>query len=86
METRGLTRTVQTSTRWSTSCATALDALVAQNAELGGDDVHTKALPHARQRDPGHGRACAPWSDQLEKVVPDDYWPLPTYRDMLFVK
>jgi glutamine synthetase len=24
--------------------------------------------------------------DRLEKVVPDDYWPLPTYRDMLFVK
>jgi glutamine synthetase len=25
-------------------------------------------------------------ADQLEKVVPDDYWPLPAYRDMLFVK
>jgi glutamine synthetase len=24
--------------------------------------------------------------DRLEKVVPDDYWPLPRYRDMLFVK
>jgi glutamine synthetase type III len=24
--------------------------------------------------------------DRLEKVVPDDYWPLPTYRDMLFIK
>ena len=24
--------------------------------------------------------------DQLEKVVPDDYWPMPKYRDMLFVK
>ena len=25
-------------------------------------------------------------ADRLEKVVPDDLWPLPTYRDMLFVK
>jgi glutamine synthetase type III len=24
--------------------------------------------------------------DQLEKVLPDDYWPLPSYRDMLFIK
>jgi glutamine synthetase len=24
--------------------------------------------------------------DRLEKLVPDDYWPLPTYRDMLFIK
>ncbi|HEX7241586.1 MAG TPA: hypothetical protein VF263_15010 [Longimicrobiaceae bacterium] len=24
--------------------------------------------------------------DRLEKVIPDDYWPLPTYRDMLFIK
>ena len=25
-------------------------------------------------------------ADKLEKVVPDDMWPLPTYRDILFVK
>ena len=25
-------------------------------------------------------------ADRLEKVVPDDFWPLPSYRDMLFVK
>jgi glutamine synthetase len=24
--------------------------------------------------------------DKLEKIVPDDLWPLPTYRDMLFIK
>jgi glutamine synthetase len=32
---------------------------------------------------PRRVRAAA---DRLEKVIPDDYWPLPTYRDMLFVK
>jgi glutamine synthetase len=25
-------------------------------------------------------------ADRLERIVPDDLWPLPTYRDMLFVK
>jgi dipeptidyl aminopeptidase/acylaminoacyl peptidase len=25
-------------------------------------------------------------ADRLEKVVPDDFWPLPTYREMLFIK
>jgi len=25
-------------------------------------------------------------ADRLEKVVPDDLWPIPTYRDMLHVK
>jgi glutamine synthetase len=24
--------------------------------------------------------------DRLEKVMPDDLWPMPTYRDMLMVK
>jgi glutamine synthetase len=24
--------------------------------------------------------------DKLERVLPDDLWPLPRYRDMLFVK
>ena len=24
--------------------------------------------------------------DRLERIVPDDLWPVPTYRDMLFVK
>jgi glutamine synthetase len=25
-------------------------------------------------------------ADQLEKLVPDDVWPLPTYQEMLFIK
>jgi glutamine synthetase len=25
-------------------------------------------------------------SDHLETVVADDLWPLPTYREMLFIK
>jgi glutamine synthetase len=25
-------------------------------------------------------------SDKLETIVPDDLWPLPTYREMLFIR
>jgi glutamine synthetase len=25
-------------------------------------------------------------ADQLEMILPDDLWPLPTYREMLFIR
>ncbi|MBW3569661.1 MAG: glutamine synthetase III [Gemmatimonadetes bacterium] len=85
VETRGLTRTVQIVNELVDEMRDALDALVAQNAELGGETVHSKAY-HVRDNVvPAMLRVRAA-ADRLEKVVPDDYWPLPTYRDMLFVK
>ena len=85
VETRGLTRTVQIVNELVDEMREALDGLVAQNAELGGEDVHSKAF-HVRDNViPAMLRVRAA-ADKLEKVVPDDYWPLPTYRDMLFVK
>ncbi|HEX6939646.1 MAG TPA: glutamine synthetase III [Longimicrobiales bacterium] len=62
-----------------------LDELVRQNAELGGDDVHSKA-EHMRDHIVPAMAAVREVVDRLEKVVPDDLWPLPRYRDMLFVK
>jgi glutamine synthetase len=26
------------------------------------------------------------WGDKLETLVADELWPLPTYREMLFIK
>ena len=63
----------------------ALDHLVAQNAELGGDTVESKAF-HMRDDIVPAMQAVRAVADRLEKVLPDDFWPLPTYRDMLFVK
>lgn len=63
----------------------ALATLTEQNAELGGDDVHSKAH-HMRDHIVPAMAAVRAAADRLEKVVPDDFWPLPTYRDMLFVK
>ena len=63
----------------------ALDALRAQNDELGGDSVHSKSYHMRDNVIPAMGAVRAV-VDRLEKVIPDDIWPLPTYRDMLFVK
>jgi glutamine synthetase len=63
----------------------AVERLVAQNAELGGDDVHSKAR-HMRDGIVPAMLDVRGVVDRLEKAVPDDIWPLPTYRDMLFVK
>jgi glutamine synthetase len=62
-----------------------LDALTAQNAELGGDDVFSKA-EHMRANIIPAMAAVRGVVDRIERVVPDDLWPIPTYRDMLFVK
>ncbi|HEX2080533.1 MAG TPA: hypothetical protein VHG08_22710, partial [Longimicrobium sp.] len=85
VETRGLTRTVQIVNELVDELRDALDRLVAQNEELGGDDVHSKSY-HMRDNVIPAMAAVRAAADKLEKVVPDDYWPLPTYRDMLFVK
>ncbi len=62
-----------------------LDVLIAQNAELGGDAVHSKA-EHMRKNIIPAMADVRSVVDRLEGVVPDDIWPVPTYRDMLFVK
>ncbi len=62
-----------------------LDVLIEQNAELGGDTVHSKAEHMRENIIPAMGQVRGV-VDRLEKVVPDDVWPIPTYRDMLFVK
>jgi glutamine synthetase len=63
----------------------SLDELVRQNRELGGDDVKAKSY-HMRDHVIPAMAAVRDAVDRLEKLVPDDYWPLPTYRDMLFIK
>jgi glutamine synthetase len=64
---------------------TALDHLVAQNAELGGDEIMDKAQHMRHNIVPAMGRVREA-ADQLEKLIADDLWPMPTYREMLFVK
>ncbi|HEX8430820.1 MAG TPA: hypothetical protein VF625_06010, partial [Longimicrobium sp.] len=85
LETKGLRATLEQVNTMVDELRTALDALRAQNEELGGDTVHSKAY-HMRDNVIPAMNAVRAVVDRLEKVVPDDMWPLPTYRDMLFVK
>jgi glutamine synthetase len=63
----------------------ALATLAERNADLGGDTVHEKAY-HMRDRIVPAMTAVRVVVDKLERVLPDHSWPLPKYRDMLFVK
>ncbi len=64
----------------------ALDALDTRLAhEDGGDDINAH-LQHVRHGVMPAMDAVRDAADQLEGVVPDDLWPLPSYRDMIFVR
>jgi glutamine synthetase len=81
----GLTRLVESLNETVNELVESLEHLDAQNAELGGDDVHSKAFHMRDNVIPAMSRvrdAC----DRLERMVPDDLWPLPRYREMLFIR
>jgi glutamine synthetase len=85
IKSKGLTRTAQHVAGLVDELRDAIDHLVEQNAELGGDEVEEKA-EHMRANIIPAMAAVRAAADKLEKVVPDDLWPIPTYRDMLHVK
>ena len=64
--------------RASTSCRTLLEHEANGDAEKHAKYFRDKVVPAmAALREAG---------DTLEGLVPHDVWPLPTYREMLFVK
>lgn len=63
----------------------ALEELQAQNAELGGEEVSSKVV-HMREKILPAMARVRRVVDRLEKVIPDDRWPIPTYRDMLHLR
>jgi glutamine synthetase len=85
LDTAGTRATLEEVNGYVNELSAALKTLVEQNAELGGDEVEEKAH-HMRDNVIPAMRDVRRAADKLEKVVPDDFWPLPTYRDMLFVK
>ena len=85
VSTKGLAATAGELSALIDELSDKLDALDAQNRELGGDEVYSKAV-HMRDNVIPAMEAVRDVADRLEAVVPDDLWPLPTYRDMLFVK
>ena len=63
----------------------ALDALAAEIAHESDDDMHDH-MTHTRKCVVPAMDAVRSAADGLEGVVPDDQWPLPSYRDMIFVR
>ena len=61
------------------------DALAEQNAALGGDDLGSKVI-HMKEHIIPAMAGVRDAVDRLEKIIPDDLWPIPSYRDMLFIK
>jgi len=62
-----------------------LSELRKQNEDLGGDEISSKVV-HMRDRVIPAMTKVRAVVDRLERLVPDDLWPVPTYRDMLFVR
>ncbi|MEX1121396.1 MAG: glutamine synthetase III [Balneolales bacterium] len=63
----------------------AIEKLDAVNADLGGDTPHEKAI-HVHDNVLPEMDNVRVIGDELEGIVADDYWPIPTYRDILFAK
>ena len=54
-----------------------------------GHHAEGDAFDHAKHSASTSSRRwprCAQLGDKLETIVADDLWPLPTYREMLFIK
>jgi glutamine synthetase len=81
----GVLRTAKEVNALINELTAVLAELVKQNEELGGDDVHSKAHHMHEHIIPAMAKVRRV-ADKLERVVPDYLWPLPRYRDMLFVK
>jgi glutamine synthetase len=85
LDVSGVTATMQEVASLVNEFTIAVESLVRQNEELGGEEVDEKAH-HMRDNVIPAMNGVRAVADKLERVVPDDMWPLPTYRDMLFVK
>ncbi|MDX1646298.1 MAG: glutamine synthetase III [Longimicrobiales bacterium] len=81
----GVLSTAQTVNELVDRLTETLETLAEQNQELGGDEVLSKA-EHMRKNIIPATTAVRDVVDRLERIVPDDLWPVPAYRDMLFVK
>lgn len=63
----------------------ALSNLHKQNEELGGNDLHTKCQ-HMHTNVLPAMAAVRFTADRLERLCDHKLWPMPNYREMLFVK
>lgn len=82
---RALDRTLSQVAAAADVFSDALDTLRQQNEELGGDTIHEKAY-HMRDNVLPAMLEVRRTADALERIMALDRWPLPSYRELLFVK
>jgi glutamine synthetase len=85
MKADGTLRTLHDVNELVNQLTDALGRLREGNAELGGESVHEKAH-HMRDHIIPAMAEVRTAVDQLEKMIPDDLWPMPRYREMLFIR
>lgn len=85
MKSKAATRAAEQVGKATDALSDALEKLKAQNAAEGGESVHEKAH-HMRDKVLPAMLEVRKAADTLEKIVAADHWPLPSYRDMLFIK
>jgi glutamine synthetase len=85
MKAEGILATARQVNELTDQLVEKLAVLAEQNQELGGDEVMSKA-EHMRANIIPALDDVRDVVDRLERIIPDDLWPVPTYRDMLFVK
>ena len=85
VEIAGVQRAVTEMTVAVNALSDAIVELRAQNMELGGDDIHSKSIHMRDNVIPAMNRVRVA-ADALERITAHDHWPLPSYREMLFVK
>lgn len=79
------TRTIEQISQGADQLSHALEHLRSMNLELGGDTLLEKAQ-HMHENVLPAMLAVRKAADQLERVMAYKHWPLPGYREMLFVK
>jgi glutamine synthetase len=67
------------------SLQNSLNELAALLAEHGNGDLQAEAEHYCKSFVPAMAKVRT-FADELEGMVADDLWPLPTYQEMLFIK
>jgi len=84
-DSRAVDRTIGSVAAAADALSDAIEELYKQNMELGGDTIHEKAH-HMRDNVLPAMIQVRHAADTLERLLPARLWPMPSYREMLFVK
>lgn len=84
-DSRAIDRTLGSVAAACDALSDAIEHLSEQNANLGGETVHSKAHHMCANVLPAM-QAVRDAADAIERLLPARQWPMPSYREMLFVK